>query len=233
VACGLFGYLHLPTIGRFNFLADGILRHLIRIMSNAHATHKLLFEILTRRKLNELLHRADENTNYLQDQVNERLQAVGSELTATSEVYKNDNKECSIYIKYYKNDNEIGHITFHLMPELKQNGKANTFGRLHSRNTRNKTVRQVMHINRLNEDSMRIKLVAYHSFTTGSLRQAIDTTIELLNEYFYKDSPNFLGIHIMDSIEKKSHPCFSIIEKQFQQQQYKVKRLRNTRKQNR
>ncbi len=192
-------------------------------MNNTFRSHKLFFEILTRRRLNELLHRASEETNYLQNQINDRLQAIGSELVAKSEVDRNDNNECSIYIKYYRlNDTniEIGHITFHLMPELQMDNSARRFGRLHSQNKRNRTVRQVMHIARLNDDSMKIKLVAYHAFATGPLKVAINTTIELLNEYFSKDSPNFIGKRIMDTIETNPHPCFTIIEAQFKTQQY-------------
>jgi hypothetical protein len=120
------------------------------------------------------------------------------------------------------------------MPEIKISNSARRFGRLHSQNNRNRTVRQVMHINRLNEDSMKIKLVAYHAFATGPLKIAIDTTIELFNEYFSKDSPNSLETYrIMDSIETNSHPCFTIIESQFKNKQYKVKSIRNTRRQTR
>jgi hypothetical protein len=129
----------------------------IRRMNNSFRSHKLFFEILTRRRLNELLYRASEETNYLQNQINDRLQAIGSELSATSEVNRNDNNECSIYIKYYRLNTEIGHITFHLMPELQIDNSARRFGRLHSQNKRNRTVRQVMHITRLNDDSMKNK----------------------------------------------------------------------------
>jgi hypothetical protein len=47
-------------------------------MNNAFRSHKLFFEILTRRRLNELLHRASDETNYLQEQINDRLRSLGS-----------------------------------------------------------------------------------------------------------------------------------------------------------
>jgi hypothetical protein len=141
--------------------------------TNAHTTHKLFFETLTRRRLNELLHRADKGTKYLENQLNERLQDIGSELTATSEVKKNKWNECSIYISFKKDDNEIGYISLHLMPEIKMNNSARKYGRLHSQNKRNRTVRQIVHITRLNEDSMKIKLVAYHAFASGQLKQIL------------------------------------------------------------
>ncbi len=103
------------------------------------------------------------------------------------------------------------------MPEIRTLKTSDRkLGRLHTRNNRNKsnTVRQIMHITRINEDSMKIKLVAYHVFTTGQLKIAIYTTIELLNEYFDNNSQNSLGKRIMGTIETNPHFCFIIIEKQ-------------------
>jgi hypothetical protein len=204
-------------------------------MNNSVRTHEQFFKILTRRRLNELLNRADKNTGYLEGQINTQLAELYPEITAKSTVKHNYKTNlCSIYISFYRSINQIGHITLHLYPDslktFNKNSSAYKFGRLHSQNNRNKTVRQIMKINKQTPDSMSIRLYAFYAYATEPLKTCINITIDILNNYFNEQSSEFLGNRITGSLETTPHKCFTIIENQFKLNR-KSTPLRNTRKQ--
>ena len=204
-------------------------------MSTSKTTHEQFFKFLTKKKLNEILYRADSRTMFLENQINTELQQQQTPVKCAVNVQQNKHQECSIYIAFYpknlpiKKENELYHISFHLYPELQLN---ENIGRLHVRNTKNKNRKHTIRINTLQslttENSIRMTLVDYPITARESTRQTVNIALSVLNTYFDSDSPNYLGNRIVTQKFKEPHYYRDQIFKQFIQ---KKKEFRNTRKQ--
>lgn len=202
-------------------------------MSTSKTTHEQFFKFLTRKKLNELLYRADARTRFLENQINAELQQTNVKCTVN--VQQNKHQECSIYISFYprsasiQKENELYHISFHLYPEFQLN---ENIGRIHVRNTKNKNRKHVLRINTpqlLNtENSIRMTLVDYPIVARESTKQNVNIALAVLNTYFDPDSPNYLGNRIVSPRFKEPHNYRTHIFTQFKR---KKKEFRNTRKQ--
>lgn len=82
---------------------------------------------LQKKKLNELLKRADSSIGVLQKHINYLLYP----LTCKTKV----SNKCDIIITYYDNNNEIGHMTIHLNIDIKDyTFQAKQNGRIHIKN---------------------------------------------------------------------------------------------------
>jgi hypothetical protein len=204
-------------------------------MSTSKTTHEQFFKFLTKKKLNELLYRADTKTKFLENQINTELQQQQTPVKCAVTIQQNKHHECSIYIAFYpkklpiKKENELYHISFHLYPELQLN---ENIGRLHVRNTRNKNRKHTIRINTLQslntENSIRMTLVDYPITARESTRQTVNIALSVLNTYFDPDSPNYLGNEIASLNYDKKHKYYTTIFEQFK---HKKKEFRNTRKQ--
>lgn len=182
-----------------------------RIVYNPHNTHDVFFREITRRKLNELLNRADVSTKVLENHINERLP---SHIRSTTQVgINNTTKFCSIYIYFKSSDNSIqfGHISFHLYPKyLVDKYKRNsTAGRFHVKNN----MRNIYYTLRVNKNTRASKIilsVPQQRFANPELEIASNITIQLLNEYLEPSSELFLGTKLTsDNIGE--HVCAGII----------------------
>lgn len=203
-------------------------------MSTSKTTHDQFFKFLTKKKLNELLYRADTRTRFLENQINTELQQQQTSVKCTVNVQQNKRQECSIYIAFYpksapiQKENEVYHISFHLYPELQLN---ENIGRHHVRNTKNKNRKHTIRINTpqsLNtENSIRMTLVDYPIVSRESTRQNVNIALSVLNTYFDPDSPNYLGNEITSLNYDKKHKYYTNIFEQFKR---KKKEFRNTRK---
>lgn len=204
-------------------------------MSTSKSTHEQFFKFLTKKKLNELLYRADTKTRFLENQINTELQQHQTSVKCTVNIQQNRRQECSIYITFYpknapiQKDNELYHISFHLYPEIQLN---ENIGRMHVRNTKNKNRKHTIRINTsqsLNtENSIRMTLVDYPIVARETTRQNVDIVLSVLNTYFDPDSPNYLGNRIVTPKFNEPHNYHTTIITQFKR---KKKEFRNTRKQ--
>lgn len=124
-------------------------------MEENSKTHDLIFKYLSKKKLNELLLRADKGV--LEEEINKRLKGF-TNLIAKAKVSTNetDNK-CSLYVNYYNSQNkQVGHISLHFSP--KSPGKnPSTIGRMHPKNNRNTQRRYTLRFND-KENTIRMSL---------------------------------------------------------------------------
>ena len=111
-------------------------------MTEVYETQELFFKKLTRNKLNELLHRI--TTNYLKFQLNQELLYY----TINTTISQNCN---NIYINFFKNNENIGHISLHLN-RINRNMSNNSLrkGRLHATNNKNKNRYYPIRVNKIN-----------------------------------------------------------------------------------
>jgi hypothetical protein len=131
-----------------------------------------------------------------------------------------------IVIEYYNSNNILlGHTTFHLEPEKKDNrGNPIKFGRFHLTNNRNKQLRYVLKIDKTTSNTYNksIKFNIKYPNRTNKLGECIDTTIIILNKYFNLDINEPLSIDKKLSqnlnsgyIQPHWHKCFEKIRKSF------------------
>ena len=207
-------------------------------MDNYYKSHKLFFTLSTHEKLNEFLKRADKSTNILENNINHLLKNdlyCKVKLNANKSKYnKQGNKTnmCTqIVIEYYNSNNILlGHLTFHLEPEKKDNrGNPIKFGRFHLTNNRNKQLRHVLQIDEtsLNNYNKSIKFNIKYPYHKNDLKECRYGTIKILNKYFNLDINEPLSIdkrlsqhysYYLNSgeiIQSYWHKCFEKIRKSF------------------
>jgi hypothetical protein len=186
-------------------------------MEQNEQTHDIFFKTITRKKLNELLLRADKKI--LQNHINKEL------IDEYSIVYvkKNQSSECSIYIDYYdkKTKNKLGYISLHFYPQ-QRNRKTSKAGRIHVRNSKNNPY--TLRFNKDTNDELIISLTKYSDTMSSSLKKAVNKTLILINLYFNEKSPYWLG---NPSFKDIWHPCFYVICNSMKRAR---KNIRNTRK---
>jgi hypothetical protein len=178
---------------------------------NAHNTHELFFREITRRKLNELLNRADVSTKILENHINERLPPHIRSNTHVG--MNNTTKLCSVYIYFKSHDNfqQFGHISLHLHPKyLVDKYKRNsTAGRFHIKNN----IRKIYYTLRVNKNTSSGKIILsipQQQFTNPELNFASTITTQLLNDYLSPSSELFLG-NKLTSDNIGEHACARII----------------------
>lgn len=178
-------------------------------MTDAHETHDVFFQVISPKKLNELLHRSDKNTKVLEEHINEELKHNEKPFICTTDV-SNDKTGCHIYIDFFNiNNNKIGHISFHLISDNKDMGNySRKVGRFHVRNNRNRNCYYPLTFKKEN-DSMKIFLT-YPVPMRQELKECIEPTIEILNSYFDETSDIRLSKK-MTTNSDTDHKCLKII----------------------
>lgn len=175
-------------------------------------TQDLIFKYLSKKKLNELLLRADNNV--LQDEINKRLKTTPP-IIASARVSSSNNDlefKCSLYINYFDTQGtKLGHITFHFSPK-NSTKKKSIIGRMHPKNNRNNQRKYTLRFNDTN-DTIRISLSKHCSVMHPRLKECFNKSIDVINDYFSKDSDLFLGKPLFSN---KKHPCFYYIVKQME-----------------
>ncbi len=151
-------------------------------------TQEKFYKFLTIKKLNELLHRVDSSTRFLENQINIQLNGF----YCKSNVYVNNINEYSIYIHFFNQLNQqIGHLTMHLYPDNPSKSNAKN-GRIHIKNNRNsKTLKYPIRFNRVN-GNIRLSITT-PLIMKDDLRYCSDATIAILNTYFLPLSENYLS----------------------------------------
>ncbi len=191
------------------------------IQNNYYKSHKLFFLLSSHEKLNEFLKRADESTKVLETHINEQL---------------NDGKYCKVKVKkcimiiiefYNVNSILLGHVTFHLEPEMKNKyGSNNKFGRIHIQNERNKQLRYVLKLNRVKQNNTdnSFQFSITHSYIKSYLSPFIHTSIHILYEYFNTSSPLSINNRLAQKysynindqpVTSYWHKCFIHIKERF------------------
>jgi hypothetical protein len=183
-----------------------------------HKSHNSFFQIITKNRLNELLHRAS-NTNELETTINNEI--AKNNLLGRCQV---NIKKCDVYIEFYNEHNiQIGHISFHF--SQKDNTLRNQRqGRFHAKNNRNKSV-YTFKINKTNPSS--ILMYSKNKFIRKDFKPYLDIGMAIINDYFNKTSPLFLGNYTRNYNTNK-HDCFDTIINKFPSEGSKS--LRDTRK---
>jgi hypothetical protein len=192
-------------------------------MSNAYQTHDLFFQIITRKKLNELLNRADKRTKYLETQINNNLNNAKCIVRLS-----NQGNYCDLYIEFFDlNEKRIGHVSFHIEPENKNINPEN--GRFHGKNNKKHFTYTLKFQKFKRAKNFNDYLIMYFNskIHSSEFEECLKTTLTILNEYFNPDSKLYLK-HKMTKISNETHACFEKIEKQMSSK-FKTT-LKNTRK---
>jgi hypothetical protein len=170
-----------------------------------HNTHDTFFEIITKKKLHELLLRSVKGS-VLEQQIN----ALLTNAYCISKVKKNDRSECSIYINFYmkQTQKEIGYLSFHLYSNNKGVFGNSANGRFHGQNTRRK-IKYSLRVNKKGEDSIVFSLINRVSYIQSDFDTCVKATFTILNSYFDTSSPNWLGYPNFKNA--KPHECYSTI----------------------
>lgn len=199
-------------------------------MNNAHLTHKIFFQEITEKKLNELLKRADKDTKVLQSHINKLLKPYRCVVFITSNKTNNGRLYCDIIIKYYDKSIEIGHATLHLKSDNKNlNISVREKGRLHIRNINNTcypfscTKRNIKNKN----VSVQLNLIT-NKYIKPSLKECSDKTILVLNKYFDYNLELSLDKNLTN-YPNEIHPCHPAILRNFSR--IKAQSIRTTKKQ--
>ena len=196
-------------------------------MIEAHKTHDLFFNIITKNKLNELLNRADNSTKYLETQINNNLNNASCNVNISSK-----NTHCDIYIIFFdlKGD-RIGHISLHITSDNKDISNASAKnGRFHAKNNKNRNYKYTFKFNKV-KDSF-ILLYIDREITTKIRKEfedCLNVTLTILNEYFDPNSKYYLKHRLTKYDDNhKPHKCLLKIENKMKTA-FKT-RLKNTRK---
>ena len=196
-------------------------------IQNSHKTHDLFFGFLTIKKLNELLHRADIKTHYLENQINNEFMKNGLQnVYAKVELTKNKLDEYSIYVNFFNTptNQQFGHLSFHLMPTIKNRTRYG-LGRLHARNNKNTQRNHTLRINQ-SGNTIFMKLVPYPVVIRDEIQTPINITLSILNQYFDINSDYYLSNKLTNH-SNKVHPFQSQIISQMNKSKTPIK---NTRK---
>ena len=149
---------------------------------NNRKTHRLFFEEISESMLSELLHRAD--TNILKNDI---LQVIRDpSLTINTRVHKNEDDEVSLYIFYKIHNKDIGHISFHMFPNM--NGIKKEIGILHIQNTS-----QGERPFRIVKESKNIVITISNQGgvnLTSTMKEYGLKTLDVLNKYLRTDKDN-------------------------------------------
>jgi hypothetical protein len=174
---------------------------------NASNTHDIFFDFITEKKLNELYHRADGgNSSYLANQINSRLQNIRCKI----KLGKVGNYYCDIFLNYYDLSNvKIGHISLHMSPKY-TNPSNPTFksNRFHIINNQGKS----KHTIRFNQNSKNMISLSLNTNVDPNkiFFNAKNVTMEILNDYFDQNSPEYLGIPKTSA--QGVHKCMSPVK---------------------
>jgi hypothetical protein len=168
----------------------------------AYTTHEIFFRKITRNKMNEFLNRV--STKYLENQINQELQGYRA-ITELSALCNN------VYIKFKdKNQNKIGHISFHLNKENKtMRNNSRRKGRLHIVNNRNKQKYHTLRVNYIN-DLMSIRVNSQLKMNT-ELDYCVNNTMPIINSYLDINSDYSLK-YKLTSMKGKENECLHTIE---------------------
>jgi hypothetical protein len=192
-------------------------------MDDAFKTHDLFFQIITRKKLNELLNRAKDDENGLQKHINDKLKNSKSEVKLN-----NINTYCDIIINFINNNSQqIGHISFHIASEnklLSKNSRKN--GRFHAKNNINRNLKYTLRFNKVN-DTLKISLDKVVKIRK-EFEECLTVALDILNEYFNHNSELYLG-NRLTRFKDEETTCFKLIENSVRHNP--KTRLKNTRKQ--
>jgi hypothetical protein len=186
-------------------------------------THDIFFKVITRKKLNELLLRASDQT-ILQKQINGILPKGHVNISVISKT-----TECGIYFNYYINTIKQGHITLHFKKADKirnsQWGNPNiNIGRFHLKNNMYKNKKYTLRINKQNNDKIQIYLTHRIKDIRPELQEFTKTVLDKLNMYFNPGSSEYLGYY---KFPNQKHPCMANLDRVFMHSRTP---LRNTRK---
>jgi hypothetical protein len=177
-------------------------------MNNTHKTQRHFFEAITKKKLNELFHRADStrspnNVSILAKHIGQYLE---SPLKVESVV--NENKAyCDIIITYYKSEKEIGHFTIHCKVDDKTlRNSSRKQGRIHLKN--NNTCYTVKCKSKPLPNANTSVEISYETgqFIHPILKKCLDYTLNVLNQYMDFNSNLSLDIP-MTKYKYKEHSC--------------------------
>jgi hypothetical protein len=169
-------------------------------MSEVYETQEIFFKKLTRNKLNELLNRI--SSNYLKNQ----LSSILFEYNINTTISKNCQ---NIYINFFKNNEQIGHISFHLSKNNK-NMKNNALrkGRLHATNNKNKNRYFPIRVDIMsNTMTMTINSPLVMS---NDLSICVNTTLNIINDYLNPQSNLYLKYKLTQYGDKE-HKCLNSI----------------------
>jgi hypothetical protein len=194
-------------------------------MEDDHKTQKLFFNAITRKKLNELLKRADADTRVLEMHINERLNdSLRSHVDVNN---KSSQSYCDILINYYENHTYLGHFTVHCkMDDLTMCNTSRKNGRIHLKNKNNTCYTIKCNARKLQNanDSVTMKYRTWQ-FIRPKLKQCLDATLSVLNDYMDFNSELSLDIQLT-KYKLDMHPCVEMVVNKFNAR-YKT-RLRKT-----
>jgi hypothetical protein len=193
-------------------------------MEDAFKTHDLFFQVITRKKLNELLNRATGDKNMIENHINQRLKNKRCEVKLS-----NKNTYCDIFIGFFNidNKNQLGHISFHIASEnklLSKNSRKN--GRFHAKNNINKNLKYTLRFNKVN-DTLKISLDKVVKIRK-EFEECLIVALAILNEYFNHNSELYLG-NRLTRFKDEETTCFKLIENSVRHNP--KTQLKNTRKQ--
>ena len=201
---------------------------------SAKNSHDIFIDFLSKKKLNELLHRASFDTNVgqplLQKQIQERLANISSikpkvkigedEITIKGITYN----RCSIYIDFYSNKIQVGHFTLHFYKN--NENAAGNVGRIHFKNDRKK-LRHTIKFNKNNKNTIYMNYLEFPDKIQPYLEVPFQVVKSILNEYINPDSELFLGKKLT-SMSDAPHICTIRTEKVFQPTTRKISTTRKT-----
>lgn len=183
--------------------------------NNTHLTQKIFFQAITRKKLNELFHRADsermsDNISILAKDI---AQILNNQLRVKSVVNRKDN-HCDIIITYYNHNynhnNEIGHLTIHCKVDNTTLHKQQRMqGRIHFKNKFNNSCYTLKCKSRPLQNANTSVTISHETgkFIRPKLKQCLDATLLILNHYLDFNSELSLDIP-MTKYRYEDHPCF-------------------------
>lgn len=198
-------------------------------MNQNEQTHDIFFKYLSKKKLNELLLRSDrtENRKILQDEINKRLKGV-SKLVAQTNISDDGNYFCSLYINFINVNNEqVGHISFHFSPRIsdKKRTQLSNLGRAHGKNNKNKLRNYTIRFDKT-EDSIKMSISKYALPIRQELKECVNISLEVLNNYFDPNLNYFLGNKEFSNIE---HKCYKYIVSQMAKSKTPISNTRKRR----
>jgi hypothetical protein len=180
-------------------------------MDDAYKTHDYFFHIITPKKLNELLYRADERTKYLETHINNNL----TDAKCIVKI-KSHTTYCDIYIEFFDLKRyKIGHVSFHITSENKGIKREN--GRFHAKNNKKPFTYTLKFQKFKRAKNFNEYLIMYFNskINSNEFENCLKTTLTILNEYFNPDSKLYLKHKMTELSEQlKLHPCLEKIENQ-------------------
>lgn len=122
-------------------------------------------------------------------------------------------KQCSIYIKFMENKNQIGHITIHFYKQFMK--RSNNIGRIHARNNR-RNFKHAYTFRTNTNNSISMELISFPNQIHPSLQTPFAIVTQILNQYIHPESDLFLGKNLT-SMTDSVHDCVSYTERVLRQ----------------